>query len=190
MKLILLFTLFFVAVVNADYVLRSLPIFVRHLVPRQASCDAGQTLCSFGGCCPGNTTCAMINKVPGCCPLGQNCGQQNNNLVCDSGSFLCSDNSVCCENGSTCVKNKGSTGCCAKGHQCAGTTLTANKDTPTPTPTKPPATTSAAPKQTSTSSQPAGQQSGCQAGFLSCNDGTGGCCPSNSQVPRQNSMLI
>jgi hypothetical protein len=185
MKFYLLFTLFFIAVVQADYVLRSLPIFARHLVPRQATCDAGQTLCSFGGCCPGNTTCAVINNTPGCCPAGQNCGQQqNSNLVCDSGSFLCSDDSVCCENGSTCVSNKGTTGCCPKGQKCAGTTLTANKNTPTPTPsatTAAPTTTSAAPKATTTS-QSTGQQNGCQAGFLSCNDGTGGCCPSNSQV--------
>jgi len=74
-------------------------------------------------------------------------------------------------------------GCCPVGVNCGGeapssstkgspATVTENAAAPT--------TTSAAAQTASSAAAPA--QGGCSTGFISCTDGTGGCCPSGSQV--------
>jgi hypothetical protein len=198
MKLVVLSVLLNVALfsgVNAQFVLRSLPttnsqnvpraqlLKLHRLFARQSSCPADSTACSFGGCCAGNTTCATVNNVEGCCPAGGNCGQQSNNGnsntnsnsgSCGSGDFLCSDASGCCPIGNTCVSLKGQTGCCPAGSSCQGSTIGASQQS-TSAPAPAPATTTPAASPTSGASQ------GCQSGYFSCTNGAG-CCPNGSQV--------
>lgn len=75
-----IFTLFIITV-PAAFADRSTPFFKRYLLPRQVSCGKDQSACSFGGCCPANTTCTIVNNVDGCCPLGFNCGTTSSTVA-------------------------------------------------------------------------------------------------------------
>src|SRR5579859_4864326 len=158
--------------VQAQYLWRSTS-FERsnfELIARQNSCLQDQVTCSFGGCCPQNTTCVVVGDTTGCCPEGSNCG--GGSLVCSKGTFMCSDNSVCCDIGSTCVNTTNGTRCCPSGQPCLGTLPgTASSSSTLSASTTP----SSTPTTTARVSQSSG---GCQSGYLSCTDGTGGCCPS------------
>jgi len=137
-------------VVQAQLVLRSfpfsgpapavapVPLVARshHLLPRQGVCSSDQVVCSFGGCCPGNTTCVIVSDQEGCCPVGSNCGQSS---------------SVSSEPPATSTSS----------HE---------------------ATTSSSAAKATTTSTTSSDQGACQSGYLACTDGTGGCCPSGSQV--------
>jgi hypothetical protein len=199
--------LFFVVTVSAQYLFRSPPIINKRslsvpwenlLLKRQSACSSNEVTCSFGGCCPSGTTCEMINNSAGCCPVGSNCGQASSSAAasasatqaqtqaCATGSYLCPDNSACCATGTLCVRDdQGNTGCCPVGQTCSGTTLgfsqgASTTNTAAGTTSASPTTSSA---QTSLSpSQSAGAQGNCQSGFIACTDGSGGCCPSGTQV--------
>lgn len=69
-------------------------------------------------------------------------------------------------------------GCCPIGASCGGSSSVLSQKATTAAATKAAATTSRG-AQTSAAAQ---AQNGCASGFISCNDGTGGCCPSGSQV--------
>jgi hypothetical protein len=76
------FIAFLITSVAAQFLGRRSPLpaigtlYERNLLPRQQSCSSDQVSCSFGGCCPGNTTCIIVSNAPACCAVGANCGQQ------------------------------------------------------------------------------------------------------------------
>lgn len=97
--------------------------------------------------------------------------------TCPSDQVTCSFGG-CCDKNSTCVVVNSIGGCCPIGVNCGQSSgSTSSKKVNTATAAA--ATTSQAAPAT-TSAPPA--QNGCASGFISCNDGTGGCCPSGSQV--------
>lgn len=179
MKLVLFLSIFILSV-HANVVLRSLSLYrnplsqvgrLHRLLARQNTCSSDQISCS-SGCCPSNTTCAIVNNVEGCCPIGTNCGGQSSepsSSACPSGNFLCADGSACCPNGSNCVSQNGQTGCCPQGETCQGSTIGAAHARPTQT------------VATATTGAAATTLSSCQSGYISCSDGSG-CCPAGSQV--------
>jgi hypothetical protein len=85
----------------------------------------------------------------------------------------------CCDKNATCMVINNVGGCCPIGVNCGGSSTSTAQKGSTPSASKIAATTTKAAQATS----PAPAQNGCAAGFISCNDGTGGCCPSGSQVP-------
>lgn len=200
--------LFFVASASAQYLYRSPPLIGKRgispeklLLPRQAECSLGQVTCSFGGCCPSGTTCETVNNSPGCCPVGSNCGgssssatpsqASNQNVACATGTYLCPVvSSGCCPVGTLCVQDSsGNISCCASGETCAGTTLGLSQGGTTATgasqqvsTTQKASASNTTPQTSATPSQSAGVQGSCQSGLVACTDGSGGCCPSGTQV--------
>ncbi len=85
----------------------------------------------------------------------------------------------CCDKNSTCVVINSVGGCCPIGVNCGQSSGSSSQKGNTATKATAAATTSQAAAAT-TSVPPA--QNGCASGFISCNDGTGGCCPAGSQV--------
>jgi hypothetical protein len=71
----------FIVTVQAAFAGHSTPHYKRSLMPRQPSCSNGQSTCSFGGCCPANTTCTIVNNVEGCCPFGVDCGKASSSAT-------------------------------------------------------------------------------------------------------------
>jgi len=129
------------------------PLLARshHLLPRQGVCSSDQVVCSFGGCCPGNTTCVIVSDEEACCPVGSNCGQSS---------------SVSSESPATSTSS----------HEA--------------TTSSQPATTSSSAAKATTTSTTSSDQGACQSGYLACTDGSGGCCPSGSQVSSIQSNMI
>lgn len=94
---------------------------------------------------------------------------------CSSDQVSCSFGG-CCDKNSTCVVVNNIGGCCPIGVNC-GQSSGSSSSQKAGTTTNAVATTSQAAVATTSAAQ-----NGCASGFISCNDGTGGCCPAGSQV--------
>lgn len=86
------------------------------------------------------------------------------------------------------VDSTGATGCCPGNQVCAGTTLGVGgggSSVATSVSAVAGSATGSSVVHSSagaSATQGAAPQGNCQSGFIACNDGTGGCCPSGSSV--------